>query len=376
MEKVLLAALLFGVAAACATAAGAAPASGGSVSRTVFGRTADGQTVHLYTLKNAGGAIARVMTYGATLTEVQVPDRDGRLGDVTLGFSSLAPYLKGHPFFGSIAGRYANRIAKGRFTLDGRTFHLATNNGPNHLHGGRRGFDKHIWKARTVKRAEGPAVQFSLTSPDGDEGYPGTLKVWVTYTLTADNAVRMDYRAITDKATPVNLTNHAYFNLAGRGTVLDHVLQLNADRFTPVDATLIPTGKIAPVEDTPFDFRQPRAIGDRIHEVENTNGGYDTNFVLNGGGRKLALAAKVTEPTTGRILEVWTTEPGIQFYTGNFLDGSLAGRGGVRYQKHSGFCLEAQHFPDSPNKPQFPSTILRPGQVYRQTTLYKFRVER
>jgi aldose 1-epimerase len=339
-----------------------------------FGKTPDGTPVALYVLTNAKGLKAKVMTYGATLTELDVPDRDGRLGDVVLGFDTLPGYLAVHPFFGSTVGRVANSIAKGRFTLDGKGYKLATNNGPNALHGGLKGFDKVVWKAEPVQKPDGVAVKFSYHSRDGEEGYPGNLDATVTYTLTDGNELRLDYTATTDKATPVNLTNHTYFNLAGvrGGNILGHELMVAADKYTPTDDTLIPTGAIKPVRGTPVDFTTPHPIGSRIAQLKGDPGGYDHNFVLNSGGKKLALAARVTEPGTGRVLEMYTTEPGVQFYTGNFLDGKLKGKGGVVYEKHQGFCLEAQHFPDSVNHPDFPSMILRPGQTYTQTTVYKF----
>jgi aldose 1-epimerase len=309
------------------------------------------------------------------ITELWVPDRNKKLGDIVLGFDNLESYLKGHPYFGCTVGRYANRIAKGRFTLDGREYTLATNNGPNHLHGGLKGFDKKVWKAEPVEVKGGVAVRFTLTSPDGDEGYPGTLSATIVYTLTDKNELRIDYTATTDKATPVNLTNHSYFNLAGDGDILGHVVLLNADRYTPVDGTLIPTGELAKVKGTVMDFTQPMPIGSRIGQLTNDPRGYDHNYVLNSGGKRLALAARVTEPKTGRVMEISTTEPGIQFYTGNFLDGTLKGKRGTVYQKHFGFCLETDHFPDSPNQPKFPSVILRPGKTYKQTTVHKFSAQ-
>jgi aldose 1-epimerase len=344
------------------------------VEKRAFGKTRDGTPVDLYVLTNAKGMQAKVMTYGAILTELYTPDRDGKLDDVVLGFDNLGDYLKGHPFFGATVGRVANRIAKGRFTLDGKEYKLATNNGPNHLHGGNQGFDKHVWKAEPVKATGGVAVKLTYVSKDGEEGYPGNLTAAVTYTLTDKNELKIDYQATTDKATPVNLSNHSYFNLEGTkaGDILGHELTLAADKYTPVDATLIPTGAIQTVEGTPLDFTKPTAIGARIAQMKGNPSGYDHNFVLRGEGKTLALAARVHEPKTGRVMEMYTTEPGVQFYTGNFLDGLVKGIGGMVYQKHHGFCLEAQHFPDSVNQPSFPSVILRPGQTYRQTTVYKF----
>lgn len=346
------------------------------VEKSPFGKTPDGTPVELLTLTNSRGMVAQIMTYGATLIGLQVPDRAGKIEEVTLGFDTLDGYLKGHPYFGSTVGRVANRIARGRFTLDGKEYKLATNNGPNALHGGVKGFDKVVWKAEEVPAQDGVAVKFTYTSPDGEEGYPGTLTATVTYTLTNDNALRLDYTATTDKPTPVNLTNHAYFNLRGPQAegILGHEVYLAADRYTPVNDTLIPTGEIKPVKGTPLDFTAPRTIGARIGEMTNDPSGYDHNFVLNSGGKSLALAARVHEPKSGRVMEMSTTEPGVQFYTGNFLDGTLTGKGGVVYKKHHGFCLEAQHFPDAVNQSSFPSVILRPGETYRQTTVYKFSV--
>jgi aldose 1-epimerase len=305
-----------------------------------------------------------------------VPDRSGQLADVVLGFDALDGYLKTHPYFGAVVGRYGNRIGKGQFTLDGRTYKLAINNPPNHLHGGIKGFDKFVWTAEPLSGRVG--VAFSRTSPDGEEGYPGSLEARIVYTLTDRNELAVEYQATTDKATPINLTQHSYFNLAAAGDILGHQMTINADRYTPVDATLIPTGDLAAVDGTPFDFRKPTAIGARIdvaHEQIKNGGGYDHNFVLNRTGSGLALAARVVETRTGRTLEVRTTEPGLQFYTGNFLDGTLTGKGGQVYRHRTGFCLETQHFPDSPNKPQFPSAILRPGQEYRSQTVFAFGVQ-
>jgi aldose 1-epimerase len=360
--------------AARAPGAGDASQSQGRVERMDFGKTPEGTSVELYILTN-GRMTAKVMTYGATLTELMVPDRNGKAADVVLGFDSLDGYLAGHPYFGTTTGRVANRIAKGRFTLDGTEYKLAVNNPPNTLHGGLKALDKVVWKAKDASGPEGPAVRLSYQSPDGDEGFPGNLSINVTYTVTGDNALKIEYSATTDKATPVNLTNHSYFNLAGpaSGPILEHELLLAADQYTPVDDTMIPTGELKPVQGTPLDFTSPAKIGARIGEIKGDPGGYDHNYVIKGGGKALALAARVYEPTSGRVLEMYTTEPGVQFYTANFLDGSLKGKGGVVYGKRQAFCLEAQHFPDSVNHPEFPSTILRPGENYTQTTIYKFR---
>ena len=356
-----------------------------------FGMTHRGEAVSLYTLKNAHGMEAKVLDYGGIIVSLRVPDRNGRLDDVVLGFDSLGDYERGSPYFGAIIGRYGNRIARGRFTLDGRTYTLATNNGPNHLHGGVRGFDKVIWSVTPFQRSDSVGLVMNYTSPDGEEGYPGTLRATVTYTLTDKNEFIFDYQATTDRPTPVNLTQHSYFNLAGdgKGEILGHVVTLNADRFTPVDSTLIPTGEIKSVAGTPFDFRTSTAIGariDRNDEQLRYGRGYDHNFVLNKGGNggrggkggiegDLTLAAHVYEPTTGRVMEISTTEPGLQFYSGNFLDGTLRGKHGVVYGHRSGFAMETQHFPDSPNRPAFPSTILRPGEEYRSRTIYRFGVQ-
>jgi aldose 1-epimerase len=359
-------------------AAGAQPAAAGKgahVEKTSFGTTKDGQAVDLYTLTNANGVVAKVITYGATLTELLVPDRAGALGDVVLGFKTLAGYEQDEPFFGATIGRVGNRIAKGKFKLDGREYTLATNNGPNHLHGGVRGFDKRVWKAQAVPAASGAAVRLTYVSADMEEGYPGALTATVVYTLTNANEVRLDYTATTDKPTIVNLTNHSYFNLAGegQGTILDHELTIMADRFTPVDDTLIPTGEIASVRGTVMDFTRSTAIGARIAQVPGAApGGYDHNYVLTHGGGVLAMSATVREPKSGRSMDVLTTEPGVQFYTGNFLDGTLVGKAGVAYKQHDGFCLETQHFPDSINHPNFPPVVLQPGKTFRSTTVYRF----
>jgi aldose 1-epimerase len=348
------------------------------IEKAEFGKMADGAAVDVYTLTNSKGMKARIITYGATITEWHGPDRDGKFDDVVLGFDNLAPYLAGHPFFGCIAGRVANRIAKARFTLDGKEYKLAANNGPNTLHGGLKGFDKKLWKAETVPAKDGVAVKMTYRSLDGEEGFPGNLDVTVMYTLTNQNELRIDYTATTDKATPVNLTNHSYFNLAGAKSgskILDHELQLEADRYTPVDESLIPTGEIAPVKGTPLDFTTPTKIGSRFDQLKGKPIGCDHNYVLRSEGKALALGARVHEPKSGRVLEMFTTEPGVQLYTGNFLDGKVKGKGGVVYPQHGGFCLEAQHFPDSVNQPKFPSVILQPGKTYTQTTVYKLSVK-
>lgn len=341
-----------------------------SVVKEPFGKTKDGVEVERYTLNNANGLTATVMTYGATLLGVETPDRNGKYENITLHLDSLAEYLAGHPCFGSICGRYANRIAKGKFTLDGVDYHLVTNGGPHHIHGGRVGFDKVVWKAEPLEKPEAVGVQLTYTSPDGEEGYPGTLKATVIYALTADDELRIEYAAQTDKPTVLNLTNHAYWNLAGKGDVLEHELTLVADRYLPADATVLPTGEIVPVRGTPWDFTKPKPIGSRIDKVE---GGYDHCYAINQAKPgELTLCAKVVEPKTGRTMEVWTTEPGVQLYTANSM--RMKRSGGRWYDKHDGFCLEAQHYPDSPNRAEFPSTVLRPGQTYRQTTIHKFGV--
>lgn len=332
-----------------------------------FGATEEGQTVQLYTLTNAQGMRVAITNYGGIVTSLWVPDRDGSLGDVVLGYDRLEDYLEASPYFGAIVGRYGNRIANGRFTLDDADYSLAVNNGANHLHGGIKGFDKVVWDAEPFVGQDEVGLLLNYTSVDGEEGYPGNLTVAVTYALTNENELRVEYLMTADQATVANVTHHGYFNLAGHasGDILGHEVMLDADRFTPVDEGLIPTGELRDVTGTPMDFRTPIAIGERIddeYEQIGFGAGYDHNWVLNGGAGALRLAARVTEPTTGRVMEVRTTEPGVQFYTGNFLDGSNIGKGGVTYARRNGFCLETQHFPDSPNQPEFPSTVLRPGQ--------------
>jgi len=349
-----------------------------TVGRSTFGQLPDGRAVELFLLRNAAGMEVELINYGAIIRALRVPDRTGVLGDVVLGFDSLSGYVQPHPYIGAVVGRYANRIGRAQFVLEGTTYALAANDGPNHLHGGLKGFDKVLWQAEPFSNGAESGVRFTYVSPDGEEGYPGTLRVSVTYTLTDTNALVIDYEATTDKPTIVNLTQHAYFNLAGRGDILNHELQLFADFYTPVDEQLIPTGEIVSVAGTPFDFRTPQRIGARInanHEQLRRGRGYDHNFVLRHSERgALELAARVYEPTTGRVMRVYTTEPGIQFYSGNFLDGSLTGKGGMVYSHRTGFCLETQHFPDSPNKTHFPSPVLRPGEAYRSRTVYAFGV--
>ncbi len=345
------------------------------VSQRAFGDTPEGETIECYTLRNAQGVEADISTYGGTLVALRVPDQNGTIADVLLGFETLQPYLGAHPFFGVVVGRYANRIAGGRFELNGITYQLARNNGPNHLHGGPTGFHHRVWEARERASDDGASLELRYLSRDGEEGYPGNLSVTVVYTLTDQNELRIDYTATTDADTIINLTNHAYFNLAGTGTILDHEIQLFASRFTPIDATSIPLGELRPVAGTPMDFMAPTQIGTQVasdDEQIRYGQGYDHNWVLDHGGGELGLAARLYEPTTGRLMEVLTTQPGVQFYSGNQLDGSITGKGGQTYVKYGGLCLETQHFPDSPNQPQFPSTVLRPGEVYQHTTVYRF----
>jgi aldose 1-epimerase len=363
--------------AASSTPRSAAPRA----TRAPFGTLPDGTAVEIFTLTNAAGIEVRAMTYGAIIVSLHVPDRRGQLDDVVLGYDTAAEYVTNkRTYFGAVVGRYANRIAKGRFTIDGRAYQLATNDGPNHLHGGNKGFDAVVWRGEPSQTDHGAAVAFTYTSRGGEEGYPGTLNVRVTYTLTDRNELIFEYHATTDAPTVVNLSQHSYFNLAGRGArdVLDHELQILADRYTPVDDTLIPTGELAAVEGTPFDFRRATRIGARIgddHVQLRRGRGYDHNWVLTRSGGGLQPAALVVERSTGRRVQIATTEPGIQFYSGNFLDGSITGKQGRVYAHRSGFCLETQHFPDSPNEPQFPSTVLRPGQEYRSRTVLTFATE-
>jgi aldose 1-epimerase len=368
-----LAAVALGAQLATAWPAQTEAKQGAHVEKAAFGQMPDGTAIEAYTVHNSQGASAKFITYGATLTELHMKDKQGQLGDVVFGFDDLQGYLGNHPYFGATVGRYANRIAKGTFTLDGQTYHLPINNPPNSLHGGDQGFSRRVWKAEPVKRPDGAGVRFTYLSKDGEEGYPGNLTVSVTYLLTDKNELKIDYEAQTDKDTVVNLTNHSYFNLSGSGTgdILKYVLYLNADKYTPVDSTLIPTGEIASVAGTSLDFRKPTAIGARIAEIKGI-GGYDHNFVLNGQMGTLRIAARVSDPDSGREMEVWTTEPGVQFYSSIGLNGSIKGKGGVAYQKYGAICLETQHYPDSPNHPNFPSTELKPGQHFHSETVYKF----
>jgi aldose 1-epimerase len=351
----------------------AAPRAG--ITQKAYGKMPDGTVVDEYTLTNNNGVVMKVITLGGIVTELHVPDKDGKLADVCLGCSNLEEYREGHPYFGTITGRVANRIAKGKFTLGGKEYTVATNNGPNHLHGGKVGFDKVVGQASSPRvAAGGPTLELRYLSKDGEEGYPGNLDSVVTYTLTDANEWRIEYRARTDKPTPVNLTQHAYFNLAGHnsGTILDHLMTINADYYTPTDATLIPTGKIDPVEGTPFDFRNPTPIGKNIKSIKADPQGYDLNYVLRGEAGQLRQIAEVKDPKSGRVMKVYATEPGVQFYSGNFLDGKQKGKGGVKYSQYAGFCLETQHYPDSINQKSFPSVVLEPGKTYTHTTVYAF----
>jgi len=369
-----ISALLLASVGAVATAEQAAAAPGGSVTREAWGTTKEGQ-VYRYTLTN-GRMRVRILNYGGIIQSLEVPDRHDRVANVVLGFDSVAGYVAHpEPYFGALIGRYANRIANGRFTLDGVEYQLPINNAPNSLHGGKVGFDKHLWATTPFRHGDDVGLVMTLISRNGDQNYPGTLAATVTYTVDRRGGIRIDYRATTDKATVVNLTNHSYWNLRGEGTgaIYGHRLYLNADRYTPVNSTLIPTGRLAPVAGTPLDFTRPTAIGDRIRDDDRQliyGRGYDHNWVLDREGDGLLLAARLSEPDSGRTLSVYTTEPGIQFYSGNFLDGTLYGTSGHAYRQGDGLALETQHFPDSPNHPNFPSTVLRPGEVYRTTTVF------
>ena len=361
--------------ASCSTS----PQGGPRRSKQAFG-SVDGKDVSIYTLRNKNGMEARITNYGGIVVSLMVPDRSGKLADVVLGYDSLSPYLTQTSYFGALVGRVANRIGHARFALEGKEYVLAANDGPNHLHGGLRGFNRAVWEVDESTPPSEPTLVLSYLSKDGEEGYPGTLRVKVVYSLSDSNDLRIDYTATTDKPTVLNLTHHSYFNLAGQGVgdILNETVMINADRFTPIDSALIPTGEIRPVQETPMDFRTPHKVGDRINEKDDQlrlGRGYDHNWVLNRSGDGLSFAARVSEPTSGRIMEVWTTEPAIQLYTGNFLDGKSIGKGGVAYKYRTGLCLETQHFPDSPNRPEFPSCVLRPGETFTSSTIYRFSAQ-
>ena len=375
-----------GLGAACLVGCASMSKSNSSISKAAFGNMPDGTPVEIYTLRNSKGAEARIMTYGGIVQKLTMPDKSGQFADIVLGFDTLDgytrdSYVKACPYFGALIGRYGNRIGGAKFTLEGQTYQLATNNGPNSLHGGIKGFDKVVWTAEEAEVGEhGPKLELTYLSKDGEDGFPGNLKVKATYTLTEDNALKLTFKATTDKPTIVNLTHHSYFNLAGQGNgdILGHLVYMNADKTTPVDSGLITTGAFADVTGTPFDFRTPTAIGARINDADTVlqyGPGYDHNWVINKPPGQLGLMARVTEPTTGRVMEVWSDEPGLQFYAGNFLDGSLTGKDGKVYQRRTGFCMEPQHYPDSPNKSNFPSVELKPGEKYHNTIIYKFSAE-
>jgi len=371
--------LLILCAVALAGCAGETGSASRQVSRHPWGKARDGTAVELFTFRNASGGEVKISNYGGLVTSIKVPDRNGKMGDVALGYDNLEDYIKDSPFFGAMVGRYGNRIAKGKFTLDGKEYILAINNGPNALHGGKIGFDKVVWTPKIRMTPEGQGLELHYVSKDGEEGYPGTLDVTAVYTWSDDNALKLEYTATTDKDTVVNLTQHSYFNLSCKGDILGHVVMINADKFTPVDSTLIPTGELRPVEGTPLDFRKPTPIGARIGQDDEQikfGGGYDHNFVINKPMGELGLMARVLDPTTGRVLEVLSSEPGLQFYSGNFLDGHLKGKGGWVYQKRNAFCMEPQHYPDSPNKPEFPPVVLKPGETYKNTIIFKFSAEK
>lgn len=347
------------------------------IEKKLYGTLPDNNQVFLYTLKNSSGMKVEISEFGAAVVSLYVPDREGNLADVVLGYDSLSGYVNGSSYFGAIVGRYGNRIAKGKFTMDGKDYQLTVNSGTNHLHGGAKGFDKVSWKGEPIESETDPALKLTYVSKDGEEGYPGTATVIVTYTLTNDNELRIDYEGSTDKTTILNPTHHSYFNLAGnlKNKILDHELMINAETFTPVDGNLIPTGELRQVENTPFDFRKPQKIGSRINEKDEQlkfGLGYDHNWVLNDYYKGVRLAADLYDPQSGRYMEVLTDQPGLQFYSGNFLDGSAIGKNSIAYAHRTGLCLEAQIFPDSPNKKNFPSAVLKPGEIYRQTTIYKF----
>jgi aldose 1-epimerase len=373
----LLTVTTLGIAAACFTGCETMNTPKGTITKASFGQTLDGQAVEIYTLKNTSGAEAKIMTYGGIVQSLIMPDKNGKLADIVLGYDTLDGYLTNSPYFGALIGRYGNRIGGAQFTLDGKTYTLATNNNGNTLHGGLKGFDKVVWTARPLPSAQGPALIMTYVSKDGEEGFPGNLQITAIYTLTEDDTLRLEFTAQTDQPTVVNLTHHSYFNLAGQGNgdILGHIVYINSEVTTPVDKDLIPTGQYASVNGTPFDFRKPTAIGARINDpdaVLQYGPGYDHNWVISKPTGQLGLQARVTEPTSGRVMEVWSDEPGLQFYAGNFLDGTITGKGGAVYQRRTGFCMEPQHFPDSPNKSNFPSTVLLPGQKFQSVIVYKF----
>jgi aldose 1-epimerase len=348
-----------------------------NITKASFGTMPDGSVVEVYTLRNAGGMEARICTYGGIVVSLTAPDRTGKFGDIVLGYDNLDGYRTNSPYFGALIGRYGNRIGGAKFTLEGKTYTLAANNGPNTLHGGLKGFDKVVWTAKPLAGSSGPALQLTYVSKDGEEGFPGTLSVTAVYTLADQNELRLNFTATTDKPTVCNLTHHSYFNLRGQGDgdILGHEVYINSDKTTPVNKELITTGEYAPVEGTPFDFRKPTAIGARINDPDSQlqfGPGYDHNWVINKPMGQLGLQARVHEPTSGRVMEVWSDEPGLQFYAGNFLDGTIKGKGGKVYQRRTGFCMEPQHYPDSPNKPMFPTTELKPGETFKNTIIYKF----
>jgi aldose 1-epimerase len=379
MQTPFIRTLVVGLSAVLIAGCSTSSPSGGGIKEKRFGKMPDGTKITSYTLRNAKGAEATIINYGGIVTTLKMPDRNGNSGDVVLGFDNLNDYVKSSPFFGALIGRYGNRIARGHFVLDGKKYTLATNNAPNSLHGGVKGFDKVVWHATPHPSSSSPSLELTYLSKDGEEGYPGNLSVTAIYTLTADNGLKVEFKATTDKDTVVNLTHHSYFNLAGKGDILNHVVMIDADKFTPVDSTLIPTGELKPVDGTPFDFRTPTAVGARINQNDEQlkfGNGYDHNWSINNYSGVVRRAARVYEPTSGRVMEVYTDQPGMQFYSGNFLDGTLKGKGGWVYQFRNGFCMEPQHFPDSPNQPSFLSTELKPGQVYHNTIIYWFSVRK
>jgi aldose 1-epimerase len=378
ITQTMAAGLLAVSLAGCATMSSSNKSS--TITKADFGKMPEGQPVEIYTLRNSQGAEARIMTYGGIVQSLTMPDKHGKFADVVLGYDNLQGYIDKTPYFGALVGRYGNRIGGAKFTLEGQTYTLATNNGPNSLHGGLKGFDKVVWTARPMVTSHGPALILTYLSRDGEEGFPGNLEVTAIYTLTDKNELKLEFTAHTDKPTVANLTHHSYFNLKGQGNgdILGHIVYINSDKTTPVDSGLITTGEFADVTGTPFDFRTPTPIGARINNPDKVlqyGPGYDHNWVINKPPGKFGLQARVVEPTSGRVMEVWSDEPGLQFYAGNFLDGTINGKGGVAYQIHTGFCMEPQHYPDSPNKPNFPSVELKPGQTYHNTIVYKFSVE-